>query len=80
MKLEFSIQIFEKFTNVKCYENPFSRSRVAACGQTDMTKLIVALRNFVKAPKKIMPMETKHVVQQRHFAQPTALDLHLLPI
>ena len=24
-------------------------------------------------------MKTKHVVQQRHFAQRTGLDLHLLP-
>jgi hypothetical protein len=49
---EFSAQIFEKFTNVKRHENPFSVSRVVAYGQTDgRTKLLIALRNFVKAPK-----------------------------
>ena len=53
MKLEFSSQIFEKFTNVKCDENPFSGSRVVAYGQTDMTKLIVAMSNFVKAVKQL---------------------------
>ena len=54
MKLEFSSQIFEKFTNVKRHENPLSGSRVVACGQTDgQSKLIADLRNFVKAPKKL---------------------------
>ena len=35
MKLEFSRQIFEKYSNIKCYENPSSGSRVVPCGQTD---------------------------------------------
>ena len=30
-------------------KNPSSGSRVVPCGQTDMTKLIVAFRNFSKA-------------------------------
>ena len=50
MKLEY---IF------KFHENPFSGSRVVACGQTrartdrqtDMTKLTVVLRNIANAPK-----------------------------
>jgi hypothetical protein len=28
MKLEFSGQIFGKYSNIKCHENPFSRSGV----------------------------------------------------
>jgi hypothetical protein len=51
IKLEFSRQIFEKYSNVICRENPTSESRVVPCGRTDMKKLIVAFRNFVKAPK-----------------------------
>jgi hypothetical protein len=55
MKLEFSLQIFEKYLHVKLHENPSKGSRVAPCGRkdghTDVTKLIVAFRNFVKAPK-----------------------------
>ena len=52
MQLEFSLQIFEKSSNIKFHENPFSESRVVPCWRTEMTKLIVALRNFANAPKK----------------------------
>jgi len=55
MKLESSRMIFEKYSNIKLHENPSSWSRVVPCGrtngQTDMTKLIVAFRNFASAPK-----------------------------
>jgi hypothetical protein len=55
MKLEFSRQIFEKSPNIKFHENPSSGSRVVPCGRTDRQKnkkIIVAFRNFAKAPKK----------------------------
>jgi len=59
MKLEFSRHFFEKYPNTKFHENPSSGSRVVPCGwadgridgQTEMTKLIVAFRNFANAPK-----------------------------
>jgi len=35
MKLEFSQQIFEVYSNVKFHEIPSSRSSVVPCGQTD---------------------------------------------
>jgi hypothetical protein len=35
MKLEFSRQIFEKYSNVKFYENPSSGSQVVPCGRAD---------------------------------------------
>jgi hypothetical protein len=47
-------QVFEKYSNIKFHENPSSGSRVVPCGKTDLTdmaKLILALRNFEKAPK-----------------------------
>ena len=59
MKLEFSRHIFEKKKlNIKFYENIFNVSRIVTCGwtdgqtdrQTDMTKPIVAFRNFASAP------------------------------
>jgi hypothetical protein len=54
IKLEPFRQIFEK-NNIRFYKNPFFGSRVVWCGhkdgQTDMTKLTVAFRNFAKAPK-----------------------------
>ena len=52
MKFEYSRQIFEKVLNIKFYQNPSFGSRVVRCGQTDMTKLTVAFRNFANAPKK----------------------------
>ena len=55
MKLELSCHIFEKYSNIKFYDNPSSRRRVVprgrADGQTDMPKQVDALCNFVKAPK-----------------------------
>jgi len=55
MKLEFSRQSFEKYSSIRFHENPSSGSPVVPYRQTDrrthMTKLIVAFRNFVNAPK-----------------------------
>ena len=35
MKLEYSRQIFEKYWNIKFYENPYSGSRVIPCRLAD---------------------------------------------
>ena len=35
MKLEFSLKIFEKVSNIKLHQDPSSRNRVVPCGQTD---------------------------------------------
>ena len=51
MKLEFSGQLFEKYSNIKFHENPLSGSGVVPCGWTDTTKLIVAPHNFANSPK-----------------------------
>ena len=48
----FSRQICEKVSNIKFHQNPSIGSRVVSCGQTDMTKLIVAFRSFVNVTKK----------------------------
>jgi hypothetical protein len=66
MKIEFSGQIFEKYSNIKFHENPSNGSRVVQCGQTDgqtgIMKLIVAFRNFANAPKN------KHkATKEQHF-------------
>jgi hypothetical protein len=34
-KLEFSQQIFEKYSNIKFHENPTSGSRIVLCVRTD---------------------------------------------
>ena len=55
MKLEFSRQIFVKRWNIEFHENLSTGSRVVPCGrtdgQTDMTELTVAFRNFADASK-----------------------------
>ena len=47
MKVEFSRQIFEKLIKIR----PVGAELFHADGQTDMTKLIVAFRNFANASK-----------------------------
>jgi len=78
MTLEFSRKIFKHFSNIKFHKNPSSGSRVIPCGrtdgQTDTTKLIVAFRNFAKAPNKcgccvschILPVGPGFRVRPRH--------------
>jgi hypothetical protein len=56
MRLEFSRHIFEKSSNIKFNENPPTGSPTLHVdglkdGQTDMTKLTVALPNVANAPK-----------------------------
>ena len=55
MKHEFYPQIFETNLSAKVDEHPSNRIIFVpsgqADGQTDMTKLIVAFRNFANAPK-----------------------------
>jgi hypothetical protein len=55
MKLEFSRQNFEKFPNIKFLKIRQQGAEVHADRQTDrqtdMTKLLVAFRNFANAPK-----------------------------
>jgi hypothetical protein len=53
IELEYSLQIFEKYSNMKYHENPSSESRDFPCGKKDrqVVELIVAFRNFAKAPK-----------------------------
>ena len=52
---EFSRLTFEKHTNIKFHKNPCFGSQVVPYGRTDrqtnMTRLIVAFRNFAIAPK-----------------------------
>jgi len=54
MKLEFSRQIFEKYSNIIFQENlEPSFSMRTERRRADMMNLIVAFRNFANAPKKI---------------------------
>jgi len=51
--IKFSRNVIENYSNIKFHENRSSGSRCVACvarRQTDMTKLMVAYRNFTIAP------------------------------
>jgi hypothetical protein len=66
MKVECSQQIFKTYSNLKFNENSSSGNRVIPFGrtdgQTDMTKLRVAFRNFANAHKNKLGERIK-----RHF-------------
>jgi hypothetical protein len=51
IKCGFSLQNFEKVSNIMFHQNPSSGSRVFQCGQTDIWKVIVAFRNFANAQR-----------------------------
>jgi len=55
MKFDFCRQSFEKYLKVIFHENLSSGNQFVQCGQkdeeTDVTKPIVAFRNFSKVPK-----------------------------
>jgi hypothetical protein len=63
MKLEFSRQSFEEYLNIKFHKYLSNGSRIAPCGRMDgqkqtdrdMTKLIVAFRNFDNVRKTHRP-------------------------
>jgi hypothetical protein len=44
---------FEKSSNIKFHENPPTGTRVIPCERIDITKLIVAVRNFANAPENL---------------------------
>jgi hypothetical protein len=61
MKLEFSRQIFEKYSYINFHGNPCPVGVVlfVADRRKDMTKLTVAFRNFAKAPKNDLIFELR---------------------
>jgi hypothetical protein len=65
MKLEFSRQLFEEYSDLKFNEIPSSGSRIFPSGrtggQTDLLNPAVALRNFANALKKFWAEEKSSV-------------------
>ena len=93
MKLDFSGQVFEKkkILQYKTSLKSVHGSRVVPCGwtdgQTDMTKLIVAFRNYVSAPNKRRyvrsPRVHSHQTVTMHETDITCtppMDLHIISI
>ena len=54
MNLEFSRQIFEKYSNIKFHEYPSSGNWYVLCRWTDTTNPIITFRNFANAPKNVL--------------------------
>jgi hypothetical protein len=52
MKPDFPRQIFKKYSNIKFNENPSNGSGLVPRAPTDITKLIIAYRNFANAHRK----------------------------
>jgi len=67
--VEFSRQIFAKYSNARRHENPCSSSWVAPRGhadewmdgQTDITKLKVVFRSSANAPNKIINESSNYI-------------------
>ena len=63
----FSADLRKVLKYLDLHKNPYSRSRVVPCGQTDMMKVVVVFRNFANAPKNRS--------QYRHKARPYDYEL-----
>ena len=64
MKLEFSCQIFEKYSNIKFHENSsFSMQEDEQTDrQTDMSKLIAAFRSFANEHRQEVRLQNRYVI------------------
>ena len=70
IKLQLIRQIFEWDSNIKLQENPSCGGRVVPCGQTGVTKLIVAFGNFANTPINDIQYWHCHTMMKLHTAQP----------
>ena len=55
--------IWKQSWNLKFNQNPFIGSRIVAYGRIDMTKLIVAFRNFANAPTYLLYSMSQFITQ-----------------
>ena len=61
MTTDMSRKVFEERSNIIFHQNPSSGSRGVPYGPTDMTKLIVASRNFRTRLKRIKNRASKYL-------------------
>jgi hypothetical protein len=84
MKLEFSRRIVGTVSHIKFHQNSSIESRVVPCGQidgwTDMTKLIVTFRNFVKFVKhaKYIKASLQHKIKLQCAVLSSFLNIQIL--
>ena len=80
MKLEYSRQFFEKYSNIKFMEiRPVGAELFHSHGRTDKTKLIVAFRNFANAPKNYLYRTVAHRSQPDLFAENNVSEITCIP-
>ena len=77
MTLEFSRQIFEKFS---ISIRPVGVELFHAEGRTDMTKVIVAFRNFANAPERLFASELVVIVNIYRYFEAPYVARHLLSL
>jgi len=78
-ELEFSRHFFKKYSSIKFHENPSSKVELYHAdgrteGQTDVTRLLVAFRNFASAPK---PYKLKYGFQKPSVCIIKTMGLHV---
>jgi hypothetical protein len=70
MKMDFSEEILEKYSNIKCHENTSSGSRVVPLGQKERhgsaKSLFAVLRTILINDKISMPVTVTPLKQKTH--------------
>ena len=70
MKIEYSRQIFENYSNIKIHASPFSGSPVVAFGQTDgqtdTKKLVVYYVFFWVVPRRLNYSDAGELPKRKH--------------
>lgn len=64
---------------MKFHENPSSGSGVVSCGETNMTKLIVAVGNFANASKNTF-LKPCNIISIKHVTSQNPSVLLLVPL
>jgi hypothetical protein len=70
--------LFEKYSNIHLYE--IRPGEIHVSGQTDTTKLIVALRNFAKAAKMIGKFRCSGSYGMHFVREVSTLWMNVLPL
>jgi hypothetical protein len=84
IKLVLSPHILKKYSNTKFHANPSSGSRAVPCGRRDrQTKLVVAFRSFVNAPKTVSvpdALDIRNLLYEVNFFCETLKRRFVLPV
>jgi dephospho-CoA kinase len=77
MKTEFPRQVFEKYSNVKFHEEPYSGSRVVPNGQTDRQTLRNFAKRAYKHERKADLLQTELLIFRSLFIELQSIEAHI---